>query len=129
MKAVAPTTFARMSESLMSRKPLHKRLSRGFATCRSLPPIVGKNWRQKLPDGSSQGCEIPVKVIQAVTDRHDVLRCDGEPAGQRLHRLPFRHAMRCDLDQSRLGQRHLEAAGKLRLQLRKQGRRILGLAD
>src|SRR5690606_8171263 len=59
MKAVAPTTFARMSESLMSRKPLHKRLSRGFATCRSLPPIVGKNWRQKLPDGSPQGCEMP----------------------------------------------------------------------
>src|SRR5690606_15233266 len=60
MKAVAPTTFARMSESLMSRKPLHKRLSRGFATRRSLPPIVGKNWRQKLPGGSPQGCEIPV---------------------------------------------------------------------
>src|SRR5690606_32237541 len=60
MKAVAPTTFARMSESLMSRKPLHKRLSRGFATRRSLPPIVEKNWRQKLPGGSPQGCEIPV---------------------------------------------------------------------
>src|SRR5690606_19919772 len=60
MKAVAPTTFARMSESLMSRKPLHKRLSRGFATRRSLPPIVEKNWRQKLPDGSPQGCEMPV---------------------------------------------------------------------
>src|SRR5690606_5595144 len=59
MKAVAPTTFARMSESLMSRKPLHKRLSRGLATCRSLPPIVGQNWRQQRPDGSSQGCEIP----------------------------------------------------------------------
>src|SRR5690606_14276226 len=60
MKAVAPTTFARMSESLMSRKPLHKRLSRGFATRRSLPPIVEKNWRQKLPGGSPQGCEMPV---------------------------------------------------------------------
>src|SRR5690606_25776417 len=59
MKAVAPTTFARMSESLMSRKPLHKRLSRGFATRRSLPPIVEKNWRQKLPGGSPQGCEMP----------------------------------------------------------------------
>src|SRR5690606_12647566 len=62
MKAVAPTTFARMSESLMSRKPLHKRLSRGFATRRSLPPIVEKNWRQKLPGGSPQGCEMPVTV-------------------------------------------------------------------
>src|SRR5690606_37180372 len=59
MKAVAPTTFDRMSESLMSRKPLHKRLSRGFATRRSLPPIVEKNWRQKLPGGSPQGCEMP----------------------------------------------------------------------
>src|SRR5690606_27277391 len=59
MKAVAPTTFARMSESLMSRKPLHKRLSRGFATRPSLPPIVEKNWRQKLPGGSPQGCEMP----------------------------------------------------------------------
>src|SRR5690606_16610552 len=59
MKAMAPTTFARMSESLMSRKPLHKRLSRGFATRRSLPPIVEKNWRQKLPGGSPQGCEMP----------------------------------------------------------------------
>src|SRR5690606_35718176 len=59
MKAVAPTTFARMSESLMSRKPLHKRLSRGFATCRSLPPSMGKNCRQKLPGGWPQGCEMP----------------------------------------------------------------------
>src|SRR5690606_22662863 len=64
MKAVAPTTFARMSESLMSRKPLHKRLSRGFATRRSLPPIVEKNWRQKLPGGSPQGCEMPVQDDQ-----------------------------------------------------------------
>src|SRR5690606_28079045 len=62
MKAVAPTTFARMSESLMSRKPLHKRLSRGLATRRSLPPIVEKNWRQKLPGGSPQGCEMPVEI-------------------------------------------------------------------
>src|SRR5690606_24310995 len=63
MKAVAPTTFARMSESLMSRKPLHKRLSRGFATRRSLPPIVEKNWRQKLPGGSPQGCEMPERTF------------------------------------------------------------------
>src|SRR5690606_899409 len=63
MKAVAPTTFARMSESLMSRKPLHKRLSRGFATRRSLPPIVEKNWRQKLPGGSPQGCEMPAVLL------------------------------------------------------------------
>src|SRR5690606_17423933 len=49
----------RMSESLMSRKPLHKRLSRGFATCRSLPPSMGKTCRQKLPGGWPQGCEMP----------------------------------------------------------------------
>src|SRR5690606_9982877 len=65
MKAVAPTTFARMSESLMSRKPLHKRLSRGFATRRSLPPIVEKNWRQQLPGGSPQGCEMPERRLRA----------------------------------------------------------------
>src|SRR5690606_19050723 len=70
MKAVAPTTFARMSESLMSRKPLHKRLSRGFATCRSLPPIVGKNWRQKLPGGSPQGCEIPGQTKTSTRKRY-----------------------------------------------------------
>src|SRR5690606_11003676 len=28
-------------------------------TRRSLPPIVEKNWRQKLPGGSPQGCEMP----------------------------------------------------------------------
>src|SRR5690606_24798563 len=85
MKAVAPTTFARMSESLMSRKPLHKRLSRGFATCRSLPPIVGKNWRQKLPDGSSQGCEIPaggVGMDGANTQRQTPHRGQGHGVHQ-----------------------------------------------
>src|SRR5690606_13385076 len=69
MKAVAPTTFARMSESLMSRKPLHKRLSRGLATHRSLPPIAEYNWRQQLPFISPQGFEMPGAGSRGLTTR------------------------------------------------------------